>query len=131
MIQIKWSVKCFFDEYGKRTILDGYGLPSPDLEAIHGRKASHSRFEFRLPGNSPKGYMALKHRKGRSTIIPLYKQDVGKCRIKVRTHHFVNRRYFGRFEVIGGGKVKKVILSMGTSKDFRAVLVSGADRTHR
>ena len=116
--------KCYFDSAKNRTRLDGFGLASPDLEEIHGKAAAHCRFQFKLPGESPNGYVALVHGKGRSTIIPLSKLDAFKNRIRVLTHHFVNRRYFGRFEVLGAGKVKKVILGKGTSKDFRSVTLS-------
>ena len=116
--------RCYFDSAKNRTRLEGYGLPSPDLEEIHGKKASHCRFEFRVPGEQPNGYIALTHGKGRATIIPVTKLDAFKPRIRVLTHHFVNRRYFGRFEVVGTGKVKKVILGKGTSRDFRSVSIS-------
>ena len=116
--------KCYHDSSNKRVRLEGYGLESPDLEEIHGRKASHCRFEFTVLGERPDGYIALTHSKGRATIIPLSKLDAFEKRIRVLTHHFVNRRYFGRFEVIGDRKVKKVILGKGTSRDFRAVSIS-------
>lgn len=116
--------KCYYDSSNKRVRLEGFGLESPDLEDIYGKKASRCRFEFRIPGTHPNGYIALTHGKGQATIIPLAKLDVFSNRVRVFTHHFVNRMYFGRFEILGPGKVKKVILGKGTSRDFRSVSVS-------
>lgn len=76
--------KCYYDSSNKRVRLEGFGLESPDLEDIYGKKArrqegkkaSRCRFEFRIPGTHPNGYIALTHGKGQATIIPLANLDV-------------------------------------------------------
>ncbi|MCB1120636.1 MAG: methyltransferase domain-containing protein [Verrucomicrobiae bacterium] len=115
--------KCYFDDGRKRIRLEGHGLPSPDLEDTFGNLANHCRFAFRLPKDA-QGYIELRHKIGRATVIPV---NASGNRIQVKTHHFVNRRYFGRFEVAESSRIKKVVISMAGRRSLKAVTLRRGD----